>query len=201
MFKKVWKWFLQGIVLVAPAALTIALLYWLGSWAERTVGSMIAALLPEGWYFRGIGLVVGFLAVLAIGLAGNIFLIRWVVSTVEHILDRIPLIKSLVQAFKDVARLFTQGVDAQLGQVVTVEVAGAKLIGFITQHDVRMPVDGLDQDHLVAVYMPMSYQLGGYTVYVTRDQITTLNIPVDQAMRAVLTGGSMTGDAAKETSQ
>ncbi len=197
MFKTVWKWFLQGIVLVAPAALTIALLYWLGSWAERTVGSMIAAILPHGWYFRGMGLVVGFLAVLAVGLAGNIFLIRWVVGTVEQILDRIPLIKLLVQAFKDVARLFSQGVDDQLGQVVAVDIAGTRLVGFITQHDVHLPQAEPDGTPRVAVYLPMSYQLGGYTLYLERDQITPLDIPVDQAMRAVLTGGSLSGGGSK----
>ena len=49
MANKIWKWFLQGIALVAPVVLTIALLVWLGTWSERTVGQLIKAVVPQGW--------------------------------------------------------------------------------------------------------------------------------------------------------
>ncbi|HBD11688.1 MAG TPA: hypothetical protein DCZ13_06035, partial [Porticoccaceae bacterium] len=59
--KQLWKWFLQGIALVAPVALTIALLVWLVTWAEKTFGPMVYAVLPDGWYFRGLGLITAIL--------------------------------------------------------------------------------------------------------------------------------------------
>ena len=42
---------------------------------------------------------------------------------------------------------------------------------------------------LVAVYLPMSYQIGGYTVYLPRGEMETVDLTVEQAMRVVLTGG------------
>jgi len=43
---------------------------------------------------------------------------------------------------------------------------------------------------LVAVYFPMSFQIGGYTMYVPKDRLTTLDMSLEDAMRMVLTGGA-----------
>ncbi len=191
MLNKLWKWFLQGIALVAPVVLTIALLVWLGAWSERTVGQLIKAIIPAGWYFEGLGLLAGIGATLAIGIGANFFLVRWIVQLFEQVLDRIPLVKSLFQAFKDIARLLSSNADDHLGQVVAVDFGGTRLVGFVMQQDARLPGEFMDEEERVAVYLPMSYQLGGYTVHVRRERITPLDVSTDQAMRAVLTGGSL----------
>ena len=72
---------------------------------------------------------------LGVGLAANLFLVRWVVRLTESILERIPLVTSLFQAFKDIARLFSQDVDQQLGKVVAVDVNDMRLVGFVMQQD------------------------------------------------------------------
>ncbi len=95
MLAKIWKWFLQGIALIAQVALTIALLVWLGTWSEETFGRLIYSLLPEGWYFKGLGLLSGIMITLGIGLAANLFLVRWIVQMAESVLERIPLVTSL----------------------------------------------------------------------------------------------------------
>ena len=189
--KLVWKWFLQGIALVAPIALTIALLLWLGSWSEKTFGSMIKAVLPPNWYFEGLGLISGILLILGTGLTANLFLVRRLVGLVESILERIPLVTSLFQAFKDVARLFSQDPDRQLGQVVAVDLGGMRLVGFVMQKEALLPGEFDDTEPRVAVYLAMSYQIGGFTVHVPRSRITPLDVPADRAMRAVLTGGAL----------
>ncbi len=200
MLGKVWKWFLQGIALIAPVALTIALLVWLGTWSENTFGGLIRSLLPDSWYFKGLGLLSGIAVTLAVGLAANLFLVRWVVCLVESILERIPLVTSLFQAFKDVARLFSQDADQRLGQVVAVDIGTMRLVGFVMQKDAHLP-GGFDEEDepRVAVYLAMSYQLGGFTVHVPKSSITPLDVPADRAMRAVLTGGSLQSDPLKHT--
>jgi len=195
---RLWKWFLQGIVLVAPVAMTIALLVWLGTWSEQLFGALIKAVLPVDWYFKGLGLISGTALTLAVGLAANLFLVRWVVGLIESILERIPLVTSLFQALKDVARLFSRNGDQQLGQVVAVDIGDMRLVGFVMQDEARLP-GKFDDDHpRVAVYLAMSYQLGGFTAHVPRSRITPLDVPADQAMRAVLTGGALKRSIAGE---
>lgn len=189
---KIWRWFLQGIALIAPVALTITLLVWLGTWSENTFGGLIKTLLPAGWYFKGLGLLSGIVVTLGVGLAANLFLVRWVVQLAESILERIPLVTSLFQAFKDIARLFSQDADQQLGQVVAVDIGTLRLVGFVMQKDAKLPGSfDEDDESRVAVYLAMSYQLGGFTVHVPKSSVTPLDVPADQAMRAVLTGGSL----------
>jgi len=161
--------FLQGIALLAPLTLTIALLVWLGHSVEALVGGALAGLLPQGWYVPGMGLAVGVYAPLAAGLLANIFLVRWVLNLLERVLDRIPLVKSLFQGLKDVARFLEQGADKQFGRPVTVALplgdGGGKieLVGFMMQEPAALPRAGVgdatDADGRVAVYLPMSYQV------------------------------------------
>ncbi len=44
----------------------------------------------------------------------------------------------------------------------------------------------------VAVYLPLSYQLGGYTVYLSKDRVKVIDMSVEDAMRRVLTAGLST---------
>lgn len=188
---RIWRLFLQGIALLAPVALTLALLFWLITWSEKTFGGLILRVLPDGWYFQGMGVLGAVMIVLLTGLAANLFLVRRLVKSVESVLQKTPLVTSLYQAFKDVARLFSKDAGDELGEVVAVEVGGVRMVGFVMQAKASLP-GAFDKDAgLMAVYIAMSYQLGGFTVYVPRDQVEKLEVTSDQAIRAVLTGGEL----------
>jgi uncharacterized membrane protein len=186
------SWFIKGIALVAPLAITIAFLVWLGQSFESFVGGLLRGLLPDGLYLPGMGLVVGLLATLAVGLLANLFLVRWLVRVAERILDRIPLVKSVFQGLKDVVRFFSGEGEKKIGRAVAVEIQGMRLVGFVTQESPSLPgAFPQGEDRLIAVYLPMSYQLGGYTLYLKPDQVTGLDVGTEQALRAVITGGSL----------
>jgi uncharacterized membrane protein len=188
------NWFLQGIALLAPLAITIAFLLWLGRAVELVMGEALRGLLPVGWYVPGMGFVAGILLTLALGLVANLFLIRWLVSLAERVVDRIPLVKSVFQALKDVARFFgNERGQRALGRPVTVEIQGLELVGFVMQDHARLPGEIPEQaPERMAVYLPMSYQLGGYTLYLDPERVKPLNVGMEHALRAVLTGGSLT---------
>jgi uncharacterized membrane protein len=69
-----------------------------------------------------------------------------------------------------------------------VDFGPGRVIGFVTQENAKLPGIGTDTS-LVAVYLPMSYQIGGYTLYLPRDRIQPTELSVEAAMRIVLTGG------------
>jgi uncharacterized membrane protein len=193
LIERLRNWFLQGIALVAPLAITIAFLIWLGRSLELFIGGLLRGLLPTDWYVPGMGLVIGLAATLAIGLLANLFLVRWLVSVAERLLDRIPLVKSIFQGLKDVSRFFAGDENRNLGRAVSIDIDGMRLVGFVTQEEARLPADlPGGQDGQLAVYLPMSYQLGGYTIYLDERRVTPLDVDTEQAMRGVLTGGSLT---------
>ncbi|MCK9564234.1 MAG: hypothetical protein M0R02_16090, partial [Bacteroidales bacterium] len=71
------------------------------------------------------------------------------------------------------------------------------LIGFLTGDSVGNRLFGGEGGERVGVYLPMSYQIGGFTLYVTPDRLTRLDIGFEEAMRIAITGGVQGNDDAK----
>ena len=188
MFKYISKTLLTGFITLLPMVLTIYLLYWLGISSEEVLGNALRYVLPENTYFPGLGMFVGFMVVFIVGLMMNAYLVRKLFSLGEAILYRLPLIKSVYRAFRDFFDFFSPNKEG-LGQVVSVNLNGMELVGFVTQEDQqRLPPSFRDRDS-VLVYLPMSYNIGGYTILVPRNEIRPLQMTRDEAMRFVLTAG------------
>jgi uncharacterized membrane protein len=72
---------------------------------------------------------------------------------------------------------------------VTIGDTPLRLIGFITREDFGdLPV-GIGGDDAVAVYLPMSYQIGGFTTMVPRSAVQPVDMSIEQAMRFAVTAG------------
>lgn len=198
--KKSWgkfgKILLQGLVAMLPALLTLYILYWLVWSAETFLGAVLQVLLPPGWYLPGMGLLVGVAAMFFIGLALNAFLIQKLVGFAEAAVNRIPLVKTLYGSVKDFIGFFATRKDREFNQVVTVELnfggTPMRMIGFVTRTDFEGLPEGIGGAEEMAVYLPLSYQIGGYTVIVPRQAVKPVDITPHRAMGFVLTAGMFT---------
>ena len=190
MFRKLRNALLRGLVVVLPAGLTLWLLWWLGTGTEALLQKAILLVVPATHYQPGMGIVAAVLLLLAAGTLVNAYIVRRVIARWERFLDRLPVVKTLYGATRDFVRLLpTGGKRRDLRRVVLARFGEARVIGFVTQDDAsELGIVGPEED-LVAVYFPMSYQIGGYTALLPRSRIQPLDIPVEAAMRLVLTGG------------
>ncbi|MBK7251283.1 MAG: DUF502 domain-containing protein [Gammaproteobacteria bacterium] len=180
---------LKGLVTILPTGITLYLVYWLGVTTESLLREPIRFFLPESRYIPGMGLVAGFLLLFLIGVLVNAYMVRRVLGFGESLMLRIPVVKTVYAALRDVTRLVnTEGRKSDLERVVMVNVGPGRLLGFVTQERANLPGVRIDHD-LVAVYLPMSYQIGGYTVYLPRERLEATDLTVETAMRIVLTGG------------
>ena len=98
--RRLWNTFLKGLVAVLPVALTVYLVFWLGSTAERILSGPLRALLPEDRYWPGLGLLVGFLLVLLVGVMVNAYVVRYLLRIGESFLARIPIVKTIFGALQ-----------------------------------------------------------------------------------------------------
>lgn len=187
----------RGLAAMLPAILTIYILFWLVRSAETVLGGILKLLLPTGWYIPGMGLLAGIVATFLFGLALNAFLVRRLLALSERLADKIPVIKTLYGSLKDFIGFFANQRDSQFSQVVSIELEfGGKpmrLIGFVTRSDFSSLPAGIAEEGEVAVYLPLSYQIGGHTVIVPRSAVKPINISTHRAMGFVVTGG-MTAD-------
>jgi len=184
------KLFLQGLAVMIPAALTLAILWWFARGAEQVLGGLLTGFLPEGWYVPGMGLLAGVAITMLVGLLTHVILFQRLFALGEAILNRLPLVKSLYSAIKDFMAYFSPDNKAAMNKVVLVQLPGQafELLGFVTREDFsRLPVQ-LSVDDPVAVYLPFSYQIGGYTLFLPRTCLTPVDMSFEEAMKLVLTG-------------
>ncbi len=200
--KRLGKIMFQGLVAMLPAVLTLYILFWLVRSAETVLGAVLEVLLPDGWYIPGMGLLAGLVAIFLFGLALNAFLVRRMLDLSESLMNRIPLVKTLYGSLKDFIGFFATKRETQFNQVVTVELnfggLPVRMIGFVTRSDFRDLPAGIGGEGEIAVYLPLSYQIGGYTVIVPRTAVRPVSISTHRAMGFVVTGGMSTDKGSQQ---
>ena len=181
--------FLRGLAAILPVFLTIYLVIALLIWLESSIHDVLTLVLPESFYLPGMGIIGAFFSVIAVGYLIQLPVLNLPVRLGEAILERLPLVKSLYKAISDVADFLSSMRDPDKedkGTPVMVEVTpDVKLIGFVTQSSPSIAGD----DDRALVYMPLSYQVGGYTALIERSKLTPLEMGAEDAMRYVLTAG------------
>ncbi|OOG25655.1 hypothetical protein B1C78_05985 [Thioalkalivibrio denitrificans] len=183
--------FLTGLAAILPIMITLALLWWIGSTLEQVLGGILQAILPELLYFPGLGIFAGLVLILALGFLLRAYLVRGLFDWLEGLMERIPVVKTIHGTVRDVTRLLSGDIHERFGQAVLVSFPGTdfKLVGFITREDFTGLPDNLGGDDTIAVYTPMSYQIGGYTLMLPRKRVEKLDLSLEDAMRYALTAG------------
>lgn len=192
----VWNILLKGLAAILPLSLTLYLIYWMGTWFERALRPAIATLVPESQYVPGMGLAAGLVLLFFAGLAVNAWIVQRLLRAGERLLEKIPLVKSVYGALRDFMN-YLSAADRRrdLKQVVLVTLGEIRVLGFVTEDSpAQLPGIRLAED-VVAVYLPMSYQIGGYTLYVPRAAIEPVNLSIEEALRRVLTAGLSQAEA------
>lgn len=188
--KSVWNILFKGLAAVLPVGITIYLVYWLGVSIEKVLRPIISFAIPENYNWPGMGLVVGLVLLFFVGLAVNAWIVQRIIKIGERLLKRIPLVKSIYSALSDFMEYFSATrQQKELKNVVLVTFNHVRLIGFITNEKVSDIAALASSENLVSVYLPMSYQIGGYTIYIPISQVERIDISVEDAMRLVLTAG------------
>ncbi|MGS2719043.1 DUF502 domain-containing protein [Paraglaciecola aestuariivivens] len=188
MVKKLSLLMAQGLLALLPITLTLYFLVWL----VTTIETSLTPYIPSQIYFPGLGLILGLVILLLVGLAVNAYIVSSFIGWGGRLLERIPLIKTIYGTIQDAVNLINIGKKQKMQSVVSVKITeNIHLIGFVTSHEGAKKL--FKNEEKLGVYIPLSYQIGGYTLYIDSDQLTPLDIDVETAMRISLTGGSASG--------
>ncbi len=185
--KRLSQYFFRGLITFLPLALTIYVLFLFVAWVEGTAMAMIRPVIG-GFYLPGLGIALGAALIVALGFLISQPITARLLSWVELPFTNLPVVKSIYSSLKNFADYFApHEKDAQ--QVVLLSMPGHELaiVGLITRQSLKGLPRGLgDLDDRVAVYLPMGYMIGGYTVFVPRRWTTPINMSVEEAMRSAL---------------
>jgi uncharacterized membrane protein len=185
------KNFLTGLAAILPITLTLYLLYWFIYSAESFLGRIFRWFLPAHWYLPGLGMVAGILLIFVMGTLMQALLIQKLFAWAERLFIRVPLFKTIYGSLRDFIGYIARDQNAALQQVVMITLGDTdvKLIGFATRSELQTLFGTAGVQDRIAVYLPMSCQIGGYTVLVPKSAVEPLNMSFEEAMQFVLTAG------------
>ena len=186
--KNFYRFFTQGLWTIAPLTLTFVVILWVFYFLENVFKVPLIYCVGENYYFPGLGIITALIIITFIGMIINNWLIRQLYCLGDSLIRKIPLIKTVYNAVSTAISFFDSDSQQNLNHVVLVDVNGFRIFGFVTREtfDDLPQISGNDQ---VAVYIPFSYQIGGYTFIVSKSRIMQIDIPVEEAMRFSLTAG------------
>ena len=182
--KRVIGYFMKGLLVFVPAALTIFAIVWTFTKLDSIFRGLFGLEQP------GLGLALGLAAtfglITAIGFFASNFIGGALFSCVDRLLKRVPLIKLLYSSVKDFVEAFA-GDRKSFDRPVIVEILenGPKAVGFVTRDDLR----DLGLSDEVAVYLPQSYNFAGSLFLFAKERVKPLGLDSSSAMAFILSGG------------
>lgn len=188
MKSRITLYFLRGLITFLPLALTIYTFYLLVVWTESLALRLIRPFIGD-FYLPGLGIVIVAALILGLGVMVSQPAFARLLSWVELPFTNLPVVKSIYTSLKNFADYFApHDKDQPQQQVVLLRAPGQdmSIVGLVTRQsfgDLPGALGTLDQ---VAVYLPMGYMIGGYTVFVPREWITPIDMSVEEAMRSSL---------------
>jgi uncharacterized membrane protein len=195
LFARLRAYFFAGVLVTAPMGITIYLAWSVVSWIDESVLPFIPAQYNPETYLPfslpGIGLVVLLIFLTAIGAITAGMVGRMVVGYGERILSRMPVIRSVYSATKQIFETMLAKKSTAFREVVLVEFPrpGMWSIGFITGVT-EGEVQELTDEEVLNVYIPTTPNpTSGYLCFVARSEVFPLSMSVEEGIKMVVSGG------------
>ena len=189
------RYLLTGIVVTAPIAITIYLTYIFFSFIDKHVGKII----PELWYqgpygtttVPGLGVVIAVLFFITIGWLATNFLGKLIIGFYEYVLDRMPVIRTIYGATKQLFETIMASQSSAFREAVMLEYPrkGVWSIGFVTGRS-EGEVQELTKEETINVFVPTTPNpTSGYLLFVPKKELKYLDMTVEEAVKLVVSAG------------
>jgi len=184
---RLYRYFFRGLITILPVGITLYLLYLFLKWSEDMALVVLRPFIGS-FYVPGLGLALGVLGIIAIGYLVSKKSMSRYMGWIELPFTNIPVVKSIYSSLKSFADYFAPSNKNSAQQVVILRMPGTPVeaVGLVT----RVGTEGLPPGFLpgnrVAVYLPMGYMIGGYTVFVPQEWVQPIEMSVEEAMRSSL---------------
>jgi uncharacterized membrane protein len=175
--KRISQYFLQGLLFLVPLFVTVYVIYWV----FVRIDGILDMPVP------GVGFIVTIVFVTLVGFGASNFLTKNIVGLVDKIFARLPLVKMIYTAIKDLVNAFVGDKKSfnRPVQVVIDRESNLRVLGFAT----RDSLDSIGIQDSMAVYLPQSYNFAGNLIIVDREQVTPMTADPGDVMKLIVSGG------------
>jgi uncharacterized membrane protein len=197
-------YFLTGVIVTAPIAITIFLVWNFITYLDHYVSSIVPYRYNPEAYFPfgvpGIGLIVMLAFLTFIGFITAGFAGRTLVRTGERLLSRMPVVRSVYGTLKQIFETVFNQSSRSFREVVLVEYPrrGIGAIGFVTG-PTRGEVQERTDEDLVNIFLPTTPNpTSGFLLFVPRKDLIHLDMTVEEGIKLVISGGIVTPSTEEE---
>ncbi|MEM5517575.1 DUF502 domain-containing protein [Henriciella sp. AS95] len=195
----VWAWlrgrFLAGMVIAAPIAITIFVLQFLINFIDNRVKPLLPPVIQPETYTNyaipGFGVLVMIIVLTILGAIATNLIGRSVISATDRILSRIPLVRNVYAAFKQLTEVLASNQQASYDRVVMVEYpkAGSWCIGFVAS-DAKGEIKHHLGPEFIGVFVPTTPNpTSGFLMYVNRAECIDLDMSIEEGAKMILSAG------------
>jgi uncharacterized membrane protein len=193
--RKLFKYFLQGLIILAPITITFWAVLSLFSWVDSILPDFIHRLFPRlaldengnPRYIPGLGFILVIIIVFGVGYVSSSFIVGKLVELFDNILEKTPGVKIIYSTIKDFFEAFA-GNRRKFDRAVLVSIEAPDIwrIGFITHEE--LSEFGLHD--YISVYVPQSYAFAGHLYFVKKERVRLItDITSTEAMKFAISGG------------
>jgi uncharacterized membrane protein len=183
--KKIINYFLQGLLFIAPIAITLYIVVRLFTLIDGILKEVLERWV--GLYIPGLGLLIIIFLLVLIGFLGRTILARPFKKFFNRFLEKAPILKVVYSALKDLFSAFV-GKEKKFNKPVLVlvnSISNLEKLGFLTEDDLSR----LGEKEKVAVYFPHSYNFSGELFIVPRENIKPIDMNPAEVMKFIVSAG------------
>ena len=193
---RIRTYFLTGLVVAGPVAVTLWLIWWFVTWVDGLVRPFIpGAYRPETYLpvrIPGLGLIIAFVALTLLGFLTANLIGRKLVDFGEGILSRMPIVRPIYRTAKQIFETLFSKSESSFRRVGLVEFPspGMWSLVFLTQSPTEQIAGRLPASEYVSAFMPCTPNpTTGFFFYVPKGDVIELDITVEQAMTVIMSAG------------
>lgn len=201
------NYFLTGFVVCAPLAITAYIAWSFIGWVDSWVKPYIPATYNPDNYLPikvpGFGLIMALVLITLIGFLTANIIGRTVISLSERLLDRMPLVRGIYRALKQIFETALSNKNEMFRTVGLVEYPrkGVWSLVFVAgdkRTEINEKLDGDDDDHLIGVFMPCTPNpTTGFLMYVRKSEIVLLDMSIEDGAKLIVSAGLVAPEVKK----
>lgn len=186
---KFWKslinYFIQGILYLVPITVTVWVIVYVFNYLDSLTTPYVIEYI--GFEIPGFGILLVSIIIILIGFLGSTIIFNPLISFLEGLINRAPLIKDIYSSIKELLSAFV-GNKKKFNNPVLVKMndSGLKRIGFVTREGMEQM--NISKDEMV-VYLPYSYGVMGTVIIVPKENIEIINQSSTDVMKFIVSGG------------
>lgn len=198
-WSKLKSWFLTGVIVAAPVAITVYMSYHLVIWINQVTSKLI----PQQWKIGdivpyaipGCGLlllivVLIFIGMLTTGYVGKFFVRLW-----EKIIRKMPIVSSFYSLMKQIFETFLSQKSRSFSEVVLVQYprSGLWTIAFVSKDETGGEIAAKAGEDFLSIYVPTTPNpTSGFLIFVAKKDVIKLDMSVEDGIKYVLSCGIVT---------